>query len=87
VPMISPLVETLRKNLRDKAFRFGIFPVESLLLAVCFVLVRSWKLAVPASQGALHYSCGDSLRVVPRLGRRETVRTTRIRTLREKFIP
>jgi hypothetical protein len=44
MPIILPLVKAMGKNLRGKAFRFGIFLVESSALGTSFALVWLCKI-------------------------------------------
>src|SRR5262245_61288548 len=50
-PMVSPLIGTCPKNLRGKAFRFGIFGPCGLRQNPGVRLVFQWKLAVAIRRG------------------------------------
>jgi hypothetical protein len=52
--MISPMVEPSRKNLKGKAFRFGIFRGQFVSAGAGFVFDWLWKLARLCWRDALH---------------------------------
>jgi hypothetical protein len=52
--MISPMVEPSRKNLKGKAFRFGIFRGQFVGACTGFVFDWLWKLARSGWRDALN---------------------------------
>jgi hypothetical protein len=65
--MVSPLVELSQKNLRGKAFRFGIFrgPISAMSAAIALVFATeiSWNRIVGCDGGVVARAGGDRRRM------------------------